>query len=191
MYRFLGILLKMSLLTGDAEGYKSLWYPLMHVNISPTCQIEVQDYTGRAGKYRQYRNFVQIRTAFHLESTDNKLDNKCHQIRYGIQKLSSTAKGCFIAGKESSFNEGGVPSKLQYISVRQYNGSKPNKYQIDFLIMANASGGHNFIIHIDVYQGKNTKNAFIPREIRDLPTTEKTIVNSIITTNLGDDPNGY
>ncbi len=50
MYSFLGILLKMSILAGDVEGYKSLCYPLTYVNISPTSQIEVKDYTGCAGK---------------------------------------------------------------------------------------------------------------------------------------------
>ncbi len=85
MYWFLGILLKMSLLAGDVEGYKSLRYLLTQVNISPTCQIEVKDYTALAGKYMQFRRFIQIRAAFHLESTGNKLDNKCHQSRYGIQ----------------------------------------------------------------------------------------------------------
>ncbi len=156
MYRFLGILLKMSLLTGDVGGYKSLWYPPTHFNISPTCQIEVQDYNGWAGKYMQYWRFVQIRGTFHPESTDNKLDNKCHQIRYGIQNLNSTAKG-FIAGKELSFDEGGIPSKSWYNSVKQYNNNKPIKCCIDFFIMANASCGHNFIIHIDVYQEKTQK----------------------------------
>ncbi len=51
MYRFLGILLKMSLVSGDVEGYKSLWYPPSHINISLTCQIKVKDYPGWAGKY--------------------------------------------------------------------------------------------------------------------------------------------
>ncbi len=111
MYRFLGLLLKMSLVAGDVEGYKSLWYPLMHVNISPTCQIEVEDYPGWAGKYMQFRRFAQIRAAFHPESAENKLDDKCHQIRYGLQKLNFAAKHCFIAGKELSFDEGGIPSK--------------------------------------------------------------------------------
>ncbi len=139
----------------------------------------------------QFRRFAQIRAAFHPESAENKLDDKCHQIRYGLQKLNLAAKHCFIAGKELSFDEGGIPSKSRYNSVRQYNNSKPDKYRIDFFILANASEGHNFIIHIDVYQGKNSENVFIPRDIWDLPTTQKAVVNSIIATNLGNDPNGY
>jgi len=57
--------------------------------------------------------------------------------------------------------------------------------------LANASGGHYFVIHIDVYQGKNSENAFNPREIWDLPTTQKAIMYSIIATKLGADLNGY
>ncbi len=164
MYRFLGILLKMSLVGGNVEGYKSLWYPPTRINISPTCQIDVSDYPGWAGKNMLFRRFVQIRVAFHPESTKNKLDDKCHQIRYALQKLNSASARCFIPGKELSFDEGGIPSKSQYNSVRQYNNSKPDKYRIDFFILANASEGHNFIIHIDVYQGKNSENVFIPEK---------------------------
>ncbi len=44
---------------------------------------------------------------------------------------------------------------------------------------------------MNVYQGKNSENVFIPREIWDLLTTQKVVVNSIIETQLGNDPNGY
>ncbi len=98
-------------------------------------------------------------------------------IRSGRQKLKSAAKCCFIARKESSFDEGGIPSKSCYNPVRQYNNSKLDKYWIDFFILANESEGHNFIIHIDVYQGKSSENNFIPREIWDLLATQKAIVN--------------
>lgn len=52
MYRFLGILMKMYLLTGNEKGYKSLWYPSKHVNVSATCQIKVNDYTWWVGNYK-------------------------------------------------------------------------------------------------------------------------------------------
>ncbi len=60
-------------------------YPTNHINISLACQIEVDGYPGWAGRYMQFRRFAQIRTSFHPQTTDNKLDNKCHQITYGIQ----------------------------------------------------------------------------------------------------------
>ncbi len=114
MYRFLGILLKKSLIGGDVKGYKSLWYPTTHTNISPTCQIEVDDYPIRAGKSMQFPRCEQIRASFHPQTIYNKLDNKCHQIKCGIQKLNSAAKRCFIPGKELLFDEGGTPSKSIY-----------------------------------------------------------------------------
>lgn len=59
------------------------------------------------------------------------------------------------------------------------------------IILANASGGHNFIIHIDVYQSKTSENVLIQREKWDFPTTQKAIMTSIIATQLGDNPNAY
>ncbi len=53
MYWFLGILLKMSLLTGKVEGFKSLKYLPMHVNMFPTCKIEVNDYPKWTENYMQ------------------------------------------------------------------------------------------------------------------------------------------
>ncbi len=44
MHRFLGILLKMSLISSDVDGLKSLWYLLTCATISPTCQFEIKDY---------------------------------------------------------------------------------------------------------------------------------------------------
>ncbi len=103
----------MSLFSGDVEGYKSLWYPSSHINIS-----QVKDYPGWAGNYMLFRRFAQIRAAFHPESTNNKLDDKCHQIRYSMQKLNGAEKRCFILGKDLSIDEGGIPSRSHYNTVR-------------------------------------------------------------------------
>ncbi len=72
MYRFLQSLLKMSLVSGDVEGYKSLWYPPSHINISPTCQIEVKDYPGWTGNYKSFRRFVQIQAATKQQMSPNQ-----------------------------------------------------------------------------------------------------------------------
>ncbi len=55
MCRFWGLLMQMSLVDRDVEGDKSLWYPTYHINISPTCQIELDYYPGWAGKHMQFR----------------------------------------------------------------------------------------------------------------------------------------
>jgi len=60
-----------------------------------------------------------------------------------------------------SFDEGGIANKSKYNPVCQYNASKPDKYRIDFFVLANANSGNNFVYHLDVYQGKNQTNAFI------------------------------
>ena len=43
-----------------------------------------------------------------------------------------------------------------------------------------------FIIHLDVYQGKNAENIGIPEEIWAMPTTQKAVVNAIIQAKLED-----
>ncbi len=35
-------------------------------------------------------------------------------------------------------------------------------------LLANGSSGHNFIDHIDVYQGKNRNNVLIPSDLLSL-----------------------
>ena len=74
--------------------------------------------------------------------------------------------------------------------VRQYNKDKPNKFRVDFFVLANNNNGKFFIMHLDVYQGKNASNIGIPPEIRTMPTFQKAVVNSIIQSRIGNDPDG-
>jgi len=41
-----------------------------------------------------------------------------------------------------------------------------------------------FIYHVDVYQGKNNHNAYIDKVAAELPTTQKTVINTIRKTGL-------
>jgi hypothetical protein len=61
---------------------------------------------------------------------------------------------------------------------------------VDFFVLCNNSPGAYFIVHCDVYQGKNAANIGIPNEIQNLPTTQKAVVNSIIQSKLAKDPDG-
>ncbi len=88
----------------------------------------------------------------------------------------------FIPGNEMFFDKGGIASKSNYNSVRQYNYSKPDKYRIDFLSLGNMSGRHNFIYHIDVYQGKNNQNIGIAKDLWNLQMTQKAVVNVTVST---------
>ncbi len=109
--------------------------------ISPTCRFEIKDYPSWTQWYVSYSRFVQICATIHPESGTSKNQDKCHQLRNAIKYFNKAAKCKFVSGKEVSFNKGGTASKSNYNPVRQYNSSKPDKYRIDFFILAHASGG--------------------------------------------------
>ncbi len=112
-------------------------------------------------------------------------------MRNAINHLNKATKHTFVLGKEISFDENGVPSKSNYNSIRQYNNSKLDNFWIDFFILATVSGGHNFIVYIDVYQGKNDQNIGIAKDLWKLPMTQKVVVNAIVSTRSFTDPNGF
>ena len=95
----------------------------------------------------------------------------------------------FEPGENLSFDEGGTASRSRFDPVRQYNKDKPNKFCVDFFLLVNNSPGKYFICYADVYQGKNATNIGIPNEIRTLPTTQKAVVNAVIQSRIGKDPN--
>ena len=67
-----------------------------------------------------------------------------------------------------------------------YNKDKPNKYIVDFFILADAK--YYFIYHIDVYQGKNIENIDIHLLLHNLPATHKAVDNAIIKGVIANDP---
>ncbi len=87
MYWFLGILLKMTLISSDINGFKSLWYPPTHALISPSCQYVIKDYPSWIKHYMSYSRFVQIRVTFHPENGTSQGRDICHQLRIGINHL--------------------------------------------------------------------------------------------------------
>ena len=89
-----------------------------------------------------------------------------------------------------SFGEGGVASRSRLNPVCDYNKDKPQKLCVDFFVLCNNSPGKSFILHCDIYQGKNAKNIGIPKEITKLPATQKAAVKTIIQNKIGKDPNG-
>ena len=48
-----------------------------------------------------------------------------------------------------------------------------------------------FVIHIDVYQGRNDAEVEIHDSARGLPTTQKAVINAITVTDMSNDPEGY
>jgi hypothetical protein len=122
--------------------------------------------------------FQQIRGAFHPEDKASGLGgDKCYQIRYVINVLNTTAKKAFKVPKDLSFDEGGIGCRSRYYPVRQYNKNKPEKFRVDFFICADSS--EYFILHLDVYQGKNASNVGIDDALIGLPTTQKAVANAL------------
>ncbi len=97
-----------------------------------------------------------------MESGTSQEQDKCHQLRNEINHLNKAAKHAFDPGKEMS-DGGDFANKSNYILVRQYDNSKPDKYRINNFILANLSSGQNFIYHIDFYQGKTNKTLQLPK----------------------------
>ena len=93
----------------------------------------------------------------------------------------------FNLGAEASFDEGDGQIQSRYYPVRQYNKDKHEKYWVDFFILADAK--YSFIYHLVVYQGKNKANVNIHHSIRNLPTTQKAVVNAILKSGISNDIN--
>ncbi|KAL3800369.1 hypothetical protein HJC23_003665 [Cyclotella cryptica] len=110
---------------------------------------------------QELKRFLQIRAALHPEVGASDIGDKYHLLRAAIQSLNEHAKKSFILGREISFDEGGIARKSWYNPLHQYNSSKPDKYRINFFVMAH-----------------------------DLPTTQKTVVNAIVLSGIANEPNG-
>ena len=63
-----------------------------------------------------------------------------------------------------------------------YNKDKPQKYRVDFFVLADAST--YAILHLDVYQGKHTTDLFMHEKAKGLPITQAAVVNAVCTTLL-------
>ena len=75
--------------------------------------------------------------------------------------------------------------RSRYCPVRMYNKDKPDKFCVDFFIMADSA--YYFIYHLDVYQGKNIANIDIDPLVVKLPTTQKAIANAIQQAKINND----
>ena len=138
--------------------------------------------------------FKQIRGAFHPEKkyAANGHVDKCFQIRMAINELNDASLANVVPEGNSAFDEGGCAMRSRRCPVRQYNKDKPDKYRVDFFILA---GSKSYLIyHINVYQGKNASNVGIHPFCHNLPTTMKAVMNAVLKSKLdvgSDDVNGY
>ena len=102
--------------------------------------------------------------------TSELTGDKCHQLRYFIWVFNERARNIFHLGPNVSFDEGGVHMQSRYCPVQMYNKDKPDKFCVDFFIMADSQ--FYFIYHLDVYQGKNTANIDVHHLSKTKPSSQ-------------------
>ena len=195
MYHFLGIILKISLAEMDAGGYVAYFSPGNRLIHTGWCRgsyktKELEGTKGFASDIMSLSRFKQIRAAFHPE---NKIagngGDKCYQLRYALNCLNHASLRTFAPGCYLTFDEGGVACRSRMCPVRQYNKDKPDKYRVDFFVLADAKT--YAILHMDVYQGRNADNTFIDDRAAELPTTQKAVLNAIYQCKLETETSGY
>ena len=149
------------------------------------------------------RRFKQIRSAFHLKPDFALYWDKCHQLRYIINKFNDTEMHTFIPSIDMSFDEGDIPSRSRMNPVWQYNKVKPNKYRVDCFVLANNSKKKYFVQHIDVSWISNNSEgkSFIlsywcEYSIWNIHTNAltmscvKAVFNAVMQSGISNDPNG-
>ena len=152
--------------------------------------VEILDSEGWASRYMRLARFRQIRGAFHFENKGAaRGGDKCYQLRKLIQAVNAASKRSFWIPQDLAFDEGGIGCRSRYCPVRQYNKDKPQKFRVDFFILA--SSRSYAILHLDVYQGKNATNSYIREEAKKLPTTMKAVVNACYALELHKETNGF
>ena len=188
MIRFFGIMLRISLEPRKMGGYCTYFADNTTLHLDSNYSVQLRGYNAWAKEIMPLIRFKQIRSAFHPETGESECGDKCHQLRYFIRMYNYMAKEVFHLGPNVSFDEGGVAMRSRYCPVRQYNKDKPEKFRVDFFIMADAA--YHFIYHLDVYQGKNKANIDIDSTLRKLPTTQKAVANAIVKTKIANDKDG-
>ena len=182
MIRFFGIMLRISLEPRKMGGYVSYFTDNPTVVCGDGYSIQLRGYDPWARDVMTLVRFKQIRPAFHPEAKNSICNDKCHQLRYFIRLFNSKAKEVFDLGPNISFDEGGVAMRSRYCPVRMYNKDKPDKFRVDFFLLADSR--YYFIYHLDVYQGKNKANIDIDSVVMHLPTTQKAVANAIVKSGI-------
>jgi Transposase IS4 len=185
MYHFLGITLRISQSPLDSGGYHAYFTPYNKQVLG----LEIPNTNGFARHYMSLLRYKQIRAAFHPEDRPAPDDrDKCYQLRHVINTFNQAAKNAKFMGSDLTFDEGGIGSRHRMNPVRQYNKDKPQKFRVDFFIMA--CSRTYYIHHMDVYQGKNASNVGINRSVRSLPTTQKAVMNAMLSTGMHHETQG-
>jgi Transposase IS4 len=185
MYRFLGILLKISLAPIDGGGYQAYLQPHDKVVEGMT----IPNTKGFAHEIMSLWRFKQIHGAFHpVHRVVGKSGDKAYHSRHAINQFNAKTRGAFNIGLHIVFDEGGVACRSRVCPIRQYNPNKPDKFRVDFFLLC--CSATYLIFHLDVYQGKNVFNSRIAPCLRDLPTMQKCVLNALIQCNVKETTQG-
>jgi len=178
-----------------AEGDESIQYQTLPSPESRTIHASKGFVTQLPERFRMSLNrFKQIRGAWHPEDKTlaNGSEDKCYMLRHAINELNAASLRNYVPEPNMAFDEGGSSCRSRRCPVRQYNKDKPDKYRVDFFILAGSVS--RVIYHIDVYQGRNATNVGISDEFKTLPTTMKAVLNAVSRSEISEgsnDVNGY
>jgi len=200
MHRFLGIILRISITPQDGGGYPAYFADhntsvRYSTSSSETLPASMGFVAAMPSEFRMSLNrFKQIRGAFHPEDklSANGVQDKCYQLRAAMNELNACSLANFVPEANLAFDEGGVACRSRYCPVRQYNKDKPDKFRVDFFMLAGSTT--RIIYHIDFYQGRNDSNVGILEEYHDTPTTMKAVLNAVALSGLDEgtsNTNGY
>jgi hypothetical protein len=130
MYRFLGLMLKISISPLNLGGYEAYFSNKFRtVTYDGIYKMDIDVNVGWAAKYMSLKRFRQVRRAFHPEHrAAAAAGDKCYQLRYALNCLNQASLNTYIPGRDLSFDEGGVSMRSRLCPVRQYNKDKPNKF---------------------------------------------------------------
>jgi len=203
MHRFMGIMMRISQYRVEAGGYAS-YFSVDDVDIAyandtshPAERIFAsKGFVAMLPEELQMslNRFKQIRGAFHPEDKTlaNGSEDKSYMLRHAMNQLNRCSFLNYVPEARTSFDEGGSSCRSRRCPIRQYNKDKPDKYRVDFFILAGAQS--RVIYHVDVYQGRNDANIGISEEFKNLPTTMKAVLNAVSQAQLSNgsnDVNGY
>jgi len=112
MYRFLGIMLKISLASVDGGGYAAYFAEEDKIIYADSGRnprtISVANSKGWAQHIMSLNRFKQIRGSFHPEDKVASLGkDKCYQLRHALNQLNAAALSTFAMGAHMTFDEGG------------------------------------------------------------------------------------
>jgi len=187
MYQFLGMLLKISLSPVDVGGYPAYFQPKnKELNTdfrSKKKTMVMLNSTGFAQKIMLMARFKQIRAAFHPKHKRvSDSGNKCYQLRAIINQLNAASISAFDPGPNLSFDKGGIACCSRVCPVRQCNKDKPDKYRVDFFVLADAKT--YAVLHLDVYQGENALQVSVNEEAHGLTMTQRAVANAVLESGL-------